>query len=66
MFHFGRAGKRRRQPPSGTRAIAFDFSCLGRVETIMLFPDAVQRAALAERCAADPGSFHIMSSPKPG
>src|SRR5580692_10219853 len=31
----------------------------------MLFPDAVQRAALAERCAADPGSFHIMSSPTP-
>src|SRR5580704_13388065 len=25
----------------------------------MLFPDAVQRGALAERCSADPGSFHI-------
>jgi hypothetical protein len=32
----------------------------------MLFPDAVQRGALAERCAADPGSFHITSSRKSG
>jgi hypothetical protein len=29
-----------------------------RVEAMMLFPDAVQRAA-------DPGSFHIISSRKP-
>jgi hypothetical protein len=30
-------------------------------EVLVLFPDAVQREALAERCAADPGSFHAPS-----
>jgi hypothetical protein len=28
----------------------------------MLFPDAVQRVALAKRCSADPGSFHPLAS----
>src|SRR6202023_1345850 len=29
--------------------------------SFILFPDAVQREALAKRCTADPGSFHARS-----
>ena len=32
----------------------------------MLFPDAVQRVAFAERCTADPGSFHPAPPSKQG
>ena len=32
------------------------------VESLILFPDAVQRAALAERCSAEPGWFYTPAS----
>jgi hypothetical protein len=40
-----------------TAALAMDASS---AEVWILFPDAVQRVALAKRCAADPGSLQIV------